>query len=359
MSTARDVLIPYVATRVLTAGVALLAVALFPYAAVCTELCHLSTNPLLDAASRWDAFSYLDIARNGYATDRPSHMAFFPLYPFLMRVLGAPFGGTDDAYLAAGVVISNGALAVAVLYLARLVAIDHDARAGSRAALYLLVFPASVFLAAVYAESLFLALAIAAIYHARRGDWLLAGALAGLAALAKPFGAIVALPLAIEALRRGAGMGMLAAVAVAPAAFFAWIAVLWRITGDPLALLTAQASWGTRPSLPIQAFADLGDPNVYGFPFLVIATTFLIGALTVLGWRVLAPSLAAYATAVFLVGISTGTLTSAPRYYLMVFPAFMVLAIAAPAWLARGYVALGTGIGVILTAMFALHYWVA
>ena len=98
---------------------------------------------------------------------------------------------------------------------------------------------------------------------------------------------------------------------------------------------------------------------MYGFPFFVLAFTIVIGILTILAWRVLVPSVAAYATAVFLVGMSTGSLTSAPRYYLMVFPAFMVLAIAAPAWLARGYVALGTGIGVILTAMFALWYWVA
>ncbi len=352
-------LVPYSATRVLTAVVALLALALFPEAMACARGCHLSANPLLDAASRWDGDSYLTLARDGYVNADRSNMAFFPLYPFLMRVLGAAFGGSDDAYLAAGVLISNAALAVAVLYLVRLVALDRDMPTGLRAALYLLVFPTSVFLAAVYAESLFLALAIAAVYHARRGEWLLAAGLAGLAALAKPFGAVIALPLVIEAIRRGEGLRALGAVASAPATFFAWLAVLWRMTGDPLALLTAQASWGSRPSLPGQAFVDLFDRSVYGFPFFVLAFTIVIGVLTVFGWRVLAPSLAAYATAIFLVGISTGSLTSAPRYYLMVFPAFVVLAIVAPAWLARGYVAVATALGVILTAMFALWYWVA
>src|SRR5439155_19677327 len=84
-----------------------------------------------------------------------------------------------------------------------LVAIDHGAAAGTRAALYLLVFPTSVFLAVVYPESLLIALSIGAVYHARRGQWLPAAPLGALAALTRPFiGAAVALPLAIEAYRR-------------------------------------------------------------------------------------------------------------------------------------------------------------
>jgi hypothetical protein len=78
----------------------------------------------------------------------------------------------------------------------------------------------------------------------------------------------------------------------------------------------------------------------------------------VISWRLLRPSLAAYATVVYLISISAGSLTSAPRYYLAVFPAFIALAVIAPAWLGRTYVALGAGIGTLLTAMFALWYWI-
>ncbi len=76
--------------------------------------------------------------------------------------------------------------------------LDFDRATAARAVLYLLVFPTTLFLSAVYAESLFLALTVAAFYHARRGQWWIAGALGGLAALARPHGVLLALPLAVE-----------------------------------------------------------------------------------------------------------------------------------------------------------------
>jgi len=357
VSAARAVLLPFLLTRALVAIVALAATAFVPLSAVCRNACHASTIPLLDVASRWDADPYLVIARDGYRADLPSHVAYFPLYPFLMRVGGGLFG-TDDSYLAAGVLISNLALFGALVYLARSVMLDHDATTATRAAVYLLVFPTTVFLSVVYAESLFLLLAIAATYHARQRDWLLAGALAALAALTRPFGAIVALPLAMEALRRPIAFRGLAATLLAPATFFAWLVVLWLITGDPQALLTAQAQWGSRPGLSLQVFADLFDPAVYSFPYFVLGFTVFVGALVLISWRVLRPSLAAFGTAVFLVAISTGSLTSAPRYYLAVFPAFIALAVIAPAWLGRIYVIASVAIGALLTAMFAQWYWI-
>lgn len=359
MFAARAVLAPFLLTRVLTTIVALAAVALFPSPTTCPDVCHPSTNPLLDAATRWDAKAYVDIAHEGYGAV-PANNAYFPLYPLLMRLLAAPLGGSDDAYLVAGLIISNLALLIALLYLASLVAIDHDAAAGLRAALYLLVFPTSVFLSVVYPESLLIALSIGAVYHARQGQWARSGALGALAALTRPFiGAAVALPIAIEAYQRSGVRAAIASAAPAALALVGWLAVLWRVTGDPKAILTAEAKWGVGPSVPFAAILDLFDPRVYGFPYLVLGLTLILGALVVLSWRLLRPSLAAYATVVFLISIATGSLTSSPRYYLSVFPAFMVLAIVARGWASRIYLALGAAIGVLFTAMYALWYWVA
>jgi hypothetical protein len=322
-------------------------------------VCHPSTNPLLDAATRWDAKAYVDIAHDGYGTV-PANNAYFPLYPLMMRALATLLGGGGDAYLVAGVVISNLALLVALIYLASLVAIDHDIATGTRAVLYVLVFPTSVFLAVVYPESLLIALSIGAVYHARQGQWLPAAILGALAALTRPFiGAAVALPLAMEAYRRSGPRAALAAAAPAAIALVGWLVVLWRITGDPKAILTAEANWGVGPSVPFEAFTDLFDPKVYGFPYFVLGFTLFIGALVILSWRFLRPSLAAYATVVFLISVATGSLTSSPRYYLSVFPAFIVLALVARGWRGLTYVALGAAIGVVFTAMYALWFWVA
>src|SRR5205814_6516237 len=104
----------------------------------------------------------------------------------LIRVLATLFGGSSDAYLLAGVLISNLALLVALVYLTSLAGIAHEAAAGTRAALYLLVFPTSVFLAVVYPESLLIALSIGAVFHARRVEWLPAAVLCVPAALTSP-----------------------------------------------------------------------------------------------------------------------------------------------------------------------------
>ena len=352
-------LAPFLLTRALTIIVALAAVSLFPTPTTCPDVCHPSTNPLLDAATRWDAKAYVDIAHVGYGAV-PANNAYFPLYPLLMRLVAAPLGGSDDAYLVAGLLISNLSLLVALLYLARLVAIDSDAAAGTRAVLYLLVFPTSVFLSVLYPESLLIALSIGAVYHARRGERLPAGALGFLAALTRPFiGAAVALPIAIEAYQRSGFRAAVASAAPAGLALAGWLVALWRITGDPKAILTAEANWGVGPSVPFEAFFDLFDPHVYGFPYVVLGLTLFVAVLVILAWRVLRPSLAAYATVVFLISIATGSLTSSPRYYLSVFPAFMVLALAVRGWPALVYVAVGTGMSVLFTAMYALWYWVA
>ena len=359
MSAARSVLAPFVLSRVLTAIVALAAISLFPSPTTCPDVCHPSTNPLLDAATRWDAKAYVDIAHDGYGAV-PANNAYFPLYPLLMRLLATLLGGGDDAYLLAGLLISNLALLVALAYLTRLVAIDHDVAAGPRAALYLLVFPTSVFLSVVYPESLLIALTLGAVYHARRAEWLPAGVLGVLAALTRPFiGAAVALPIAVEAFQRSGPRAAMASAAPAAVALFAWMGVLWRVTGDPKAVLTAEANWGVGPSVPFRAFTDLFDPNVYGFPYIVLGSTLFIGVLVAISWRLLRPSLAAYATVVFLISVATGSLTSSPRYYLAVFPAFMGLGIVARGWFGRAYVAIGVAIGAIFTAMYALWYWVA
>ncbi len=55
----------------------------------------------------WDSGWYWTIARHGYRYNAggQSSIAFFPLYPLLMRGLARPFGGTDRAVWVAGIVL--------------------------------------------------------------------------------------------------------------------------------------------------------------------------------------------------------------------------------------------------------------
>jgi hypothetical protein len=356
----RGVLAIFVVTRIVLVITVLGALAAFTPAA-CDFCVATSANPLLAGLARWDGAAYLDIARDGYAgAGREGLAAYFPLYPLLMHLGGALLGGSTDAYLVVGVVIANAALLVSVIALARLAATLLGPAGATRASAYLLVFPTTIFLSAVYADSLFLALAIASAIAARNERWMAAGWLAAGAAVTRPFGGVALLPLAIAywRARRRAPARSAIALLFAPGAFAAWIAFLAITTGDPLALLHGYTS-GFEPRHPLQAFTDLFDPSVYGFPWFVGGLFVLVVALVVRSWRVAGAELAAYATAMLVVIAAAGSLASSPRYELSIYPAFIALAslsrsrAAVVVWIVASAL-----LAILFTAMFALYFWV-
>jgi hypothetical protein len=360
----RDLIVPFALTRTALLAVAILAGASISYGVACRP-CDLSSVPVLNVLSRWDGEAYLRVAREGYLAAEPgaqSTGAFTPLLPMLMRGLAALAGRSDDdALLAAGVIVSNVALVAGLLYLLALGRLELDASSARRAVLYVLVFPTTVLLSAVYAESLFLAFGAAALVEAKRGRWWLAGGLSALAALARVFGVFLIVPLVVERLaqhRSGKRIGLeVLALAGAPLAFLGWQAYVHLAGGDLYA--AAHAGYGRRATAPWEAVAGLFDPAQYGDPWIVLATLLLMSLLVVLSWRVLSASTAACASAILLAAVSTGTLTSFPRYALAIFPAFLVLG-----WLGSrravhiGYLAVASLLATTVTAMFAAWYWI-
>jgi hypothetical protein len=151
-----------------------------------------SVGDLLAAPfARWDSVWYLAIANGGY--DGDGREAFFPLYPLAVRLGGALVGSP----LVAGALVSTGLLAVALVLLHRLVALDHDRGVARNAVLVTALSPTSFFFSAVYSESLFLAVSIGAVYAARRERWAWAGALGALAAATRSAGVLLLVPLLI------------------------------------------------------------------------------------------------------------------------------------------------------------------
>lgn len=338
------------ATRALLFAVAALALASLPVLDRCAA-CDLVTSPWLNAFLRWDGSGYIAIARDGYqsATD----FAFFPLYPALIRLTGALFGGTTDAFVIGGILVANIAALAGVWYVAGIARGIGGQRLAATSVLVLLAFPTSFFLSAAYGESLlFLGLAGSA-FHAREAKWKRAALLGAIAALARPLGVLAFIPLVLEA--RHHGRPALAAAAVPIAAAGAWLIAI----GGPGRFLAAHALFGRRPALAGSAFADLFDPAIYGDPWIVLGTTVFIGVLTIATWRVLAAPLAALATAYFVAAISSGTLTSAPRYYAAAFPVFICFAMIAGRLGRAVYLVTAMTLGALLVAMFVLWYWVA
>jgi Gpi18-like mannosyltransferase len=133
---------------------------------------------LVYAWVQWDSNWYLSIVEQGYQYEagKPSNIAFFPFYPMLIRAL---MPVTFNNAVLSGLIIANVSLLAGIILLADLVARDFGAMAAYRTVSALLLFPTSVYLGALYAEPLALALLALTLWAVRRERWWLAG-IAGL-----------------------------------------------------------------------------------------------------------------------------------------------------------------------------------
>jgi Gpi18-like mannosyltransferase len=331
-----------------------------------------SSEAWINSWARWDAEWYTTIAEHGYTyvPGAASNVAFSPLLPALMKVGSVALGRDDvDGWLLGGLIASNLALVVGIAYLVRLLRLDFDILVARRAALSVLVFPTSLFLSAVYPESLYLAFSVAAFYYARRQNWWLAGALGAAGTLARPHGILIIVPLAYEymaqrkfslrSIRRD-----LLALGLIAAAFVGWAMYLFDISGIPLLVLHAGAPWNRQLTPPWQVLQTFFSQPLVVHSYshspldLLFALAFLV--LTIATWWMVRTSYAVYTTLLFSIMVSSGLLTSIMRYELVLFPAFAVLGAAMRNRRFRyAYVIASLGLGVVFMEVFARGFWVA
>lgn len=335
-------------------------------------------NVLLDVfGSRWDTGFYLSIADEGYKVQGEAlpSVAFFPLLPLLIRAVTSVTGDS----LVAGLIVANAALLGATMLFYRLVEEEWGASVADRAVWYLLIFPTAFFGSAIYSESLFLFLAVGALYLARKGYWESAAMLGFLAALTRLVGILVAPMLLVEwwTQRRHREqdarppLWALAAPATASLGTVAYMFYLWRLFGNPLAFAHASSAWGREPTLPLVTMADLLQQPVEGWRAALLAGTLpldnwidLLAVLAFLGLGVVLLTQRRWSEGIFvvlgsLVPLSSGLLMSQRRYVWVLFPAFVLLARwGGRRWIDRTITLLFLlGLG-LFTAMFANWYWV-
>ena len=148
-------------------------------------------NWWLNPWTTFDSYHFVNIALHSYA---PRSVNFFPLYPFLLSL-----AGNNIIVLAAwGVAVSNLTFLLALFYFYNLTRLDCNARLARIAVLALAFFPTTAFFSAVYSESLFLLVSVAAFYYVRKNCWMAAAFCAALAALTRNSGILLAVMLALE-----------------------------------------------------------------------------------------------------------------------------------------------------------------
>jgi hypothetical protein len=309
--------------------------------------------------SHWDGEHYVRLAMGGYLNP-PDNVspAFFPMYPLLMRSFAELFGGpiSKEALSVWGPLISLLFLPFAFYFIYSIALEGWGERLARDTVLILAFFPTTFFLNAAYTESLFLALSAGSLWAIRvRKDLLVAGVLAALAAATRNVGIFLVVPLMYEWIKdiesfRWRGIYVL----LAPGGLLAYMGYLWARFGDPLLFYSAQESWGRQATGPLDTarrawgaavegaggLLDLwahptpsnvanqlaGASNFFNLAFFVFAMVVLLAglrylplSLTVYGLLLVAPAT--------LFGTPGSPLMGTPRYVLVAFPVFIVLAL--------------------------------
>jgi Gpi18-like mannosyltransferase len=291
----------------------------------------------------FDGEHFLALPYEGY---RPLTYFYFPFYPLLTWLVAQFTGGGFLSLASSGLIVSNASFLVALFGLWKLLGMDKKKNIRNIVILLLLVFPTSFYFGSFYTESLFLALVVWSFYLARKKRWILAGVLGAFAGATRLVGLALIPALFIEMLlqRKESGKQNLskpiAGLLIVPLGILAYMYFLKVKTGDPLEFFHAVGIFGQQRSTQMvllpQVFYRyfvkiLPNINYLYFPIVFVTYLEIITALVFLGLVVasffkLRASYAIYFAVGYLIPTLSGSFSSLPRYVLVLFPAFILLA---------------------------------
>jgi hypothetical protein len=332
--------------RVVTAGIAFLANVMFPLDRPEQFTVLRQTNHFWDAFARYDSGWYYGIARDGYrfAEGGRSNLAFFPLYPLLMRAVARLFGNRAYHFYIAGIVISWAAFVVAMVLLYRVARLDLSRRAANRAVLYASIFPFAFFYGVVYSESLFLMLMLAAVYGFRTRRWLIGGVGGALASATRVNGVMMLPALAWIGWEQTRGdrrqrWYATAAVGLAAAGLAVYSVYVYSLTGSFIEWYHSITRWQYVPgthgggvfigflrALIVRPYAYLTQEPAAPYDLLNGGAGLMFLLAIPLVWRRLGGAYGLLMLMNLALPVSAGQFEGLGRYCAVLFPAFIWLA---------------------------------
>jgi hypothetical protein len=332
--------------RVVSALVAFFVSITFPLNANQGFSVYRTPHAFWDTFARYDAGWYNQIATAGYAyaAGGRNNLAFFPLYPLLMRWGGRLLGGEQQDFYFAGIIVSWVAFAAAMPLLYRLARLDLSHESALRAVGYAAVFPSAYFFGVVYSESLFYLGLVGAVLALRMRHWLWA-AIAGAVMTATRVNGIMFIPaLAWIAWQQGTAVPsdrVKAALAVVGACggFVAYCLFNYSISGDPFAWYHAITHWGYQPggnpvgglfaigrALTTRFYQFLATENMAPFDTLNAGLAAAVLVTVPFVWRRFGFAYASILILGLILPLSSGQFEGLGRYCSVLFPVPMLLA---------------------------------
>lgn len=331
--------------------------------------------PLLFAWANFDGEHYLSIAIFGY---KGLEQAFFPVYPMLMKLLAMPFISNLYSSLvistSTGLIVSNLSLLGSLYLMYKLLRLDYDKSVVFESLVWLLIFPTAFYFGAVYSESTYLFISLLCFYMARQKRWFWAGFFGMIASATRIFGIILLLALILETYQSKAKIRESFWMLMIPLGLLGYMSYQYLSVGDPLAFYHLQKIVGEQHQsgltlLPQVYFRYIKilltvnpyDP-IYQTMILEAFTGVLFFVLPIIGYfKKVRWSYLSYSMLGFLTPTIQGSLSSVPRYVLVFFPAFLILALYFKNKKILKYIVMLVSFVWMLieTALFLRGYWVA
>lgn len=320
----------------------------------------------------FDGVHYLKLAEVGYVDI--GTQAFFPVYPLLIHGVHIT---TGLPYITAGRVVSYVSLVFAFLCLFYL--FQNNAW---RIMIPLLVFPTSFFLAGIYTESLFLFETLLFFLLLRKKYFFAAALVAGIASGTRIVGSMLMLSLAIElwqsfkkaptSKRPTQLITYTCYLILSISGLLAYVYFLWQRFGDPIMFIHVQSMFGSGRTngqmifLPQVAYRYLRIfMTVRPVSFVLVRAVFEFVVFSLFGyvlcrvWRRIPLSWSVYCLMSLLLPALSGTLSSIPRYSLVIFP-LLISTIRFKSWPLRFiYYGFSLSLCLYLFSLFARGLFVA
>jgi hypothetical protein len=273
-------------------------------------------------------------------------------------------------YMLTGMLLSHLFFLLALILLHRIAALfGLEAADADRCVFYVAAFPVSYFFSLPLTESIFLFLTVGSVYFAKRERWWTAALFGACAAATRTTGVLMLPTLMLlywQTYRRFRPVrASFFSPALVPLGLVSFMVYLHFLTGNAFAFKDAMAAWGRRTGLflwPLYEFLrePLWIAAEWDFRLLNFAAALIVLACGFLLLKRRAYALAFYALASTFVALSSALLQSQARYAMVVFPAFMVLAVAGRrVWVDQLIRGVSLALLSLMAAMFAAHFSIA
>ncbi len=311
------------------------------------------------AFGNFDGVHYLGIAKSGYAAQFTQ--AFFPVYPVLIHYFSYLTGGN---LLISALLISNISFFFGMLLFYKLIKKYKGEKKALWSCVFLLSFPTSFYFGAIYTEGLFFFMIMSCLMLQEQKKPFLAALVGSVSSGTRLIGSLLALTFISKKPKSLLYVGL---VFLGLLFYMVYLQINFH---NALYFLTAQSIFGqnretqtivTLPQVFFRYFKILLTTE--GAPFFnaLFEITTTVGAITllILSFKKVKTSWVLFNLISILLPTLTGTLASMPRYIIIAFPIYVVMAEIRNTYIKIALLLIFLSFSILSLAFFSQGYWVA